>query len=70
MKYFKLIMKNIFNFMEWFIFLALCITSIFFMWEVLEKFKSEDTSIKQFEKNISFRPVITICPNFGKKDRK
>ena len=54
---------------EWVLFVCLCIVSLFFMKEVLEKHFSKDTNFKQHEETISEHPTITIClPPFSVYD--
>ena len=57
----KIIQKNFLKFLEWIIFLGLWIISFLFMWEVLQKFNTKDTSFKQYEKPITEFPTITLC---------
>ena len=57
----KTIQKIFLKFLEWIIFLGLWIISFLFMWEVLQKFNTKDTSFKQYEKPITEFPTITLC---------
>ena len=52
-----------FKTVEWILFISLCLISVFFMWGVLEKFTSKDTSFKQYGETITEHPTITICFN-------
>ena len=52
---------RLFKIVEWAFFLGLCMVSLFFMKEVLEKYFSKDSSFKQYEEHITENPTITIC---------
>ena len=47
---------------EWIIFLAFGITSIFFMKEVFTNYYSKATSFKIYEEEMEELPTVTICP--------
>ena len=49
------------KYLEWILFIILCLLSIFFMYGVLQKFQSKDTSFKQYKENINELPTVTIC---------
>ena len=49
------------KYLEWILFLVLCIFSILFMYGVLVKFQSQDTSFKQYKEHIKELPTVTIC---------
>ena len=51
---------NVFKMIEWTMFICLFIVSIYFMWDVMNKYKSKDTSFKQYKKNLTQYPTIVF----------
>ena len=51
----------LFKALEWFLFLGLCIASLYTMWDVLNKFQSQKSNFFQYEEPIKEAPTITIC---------
>ena len=51
---------NVFKMIEWTMFICLFIVSIYFMWDVMNKYNSKDTSFKQYKKNLTQYPTIVF----------
>ena len=51
---------NIFKIIEWTMFICLFIVSVYFMWDVMNKYKSKDTSFKKYKKNLTEYPTIVF----------
>ena len=54
---------NVFKIIEWVLYLILFLNSIYFAWEVLDRFNSQDQGIRQRKEMIRYHPTIVICPN-------
>ena len=53
--------EKYFQCFEWIIFFGLCGLSLYFMYGVLEQYKSNDTNFKHSELPIEVRPTIVVC---------
>ena len=45
----------------WIVYISLMATSVWFTWEVLEKFAKQETAIQQYDDKIETHPTIAIC---------
>ena len=53
--------KNVFQVLEYTIFLGLTFISILLSWEAIEKYKARDTNLKRRHEDVKEFPAITIC---------
>ena len=51
---------NVFKILEWTILIFLFMVSISFMWDVMNKYNSKDTSFKQYKKSLTEYPTIVF----------
>ena len=58
-------MKSVYFFriLEWGFYLFLFLISIYFAWEVLDKFNSQDRGIRHREEDVKEHPTIIFCPS-------
>ena len=61
MRCFKNLVEAFFTFLDWVVYLSLLGISVSIAWEVMEKFHSKATNIRQYEEPITMRPTITFC---------
>ena len=57
----KMISDSYWKLLEWIIYISLVATSVWFTWEVFDKFAKQETAIRQYEDNIEAHPTIAIC---------
>ena len=55
------LVRNFPKILGWILYLGLFAISIFFSWEVLQKFNSQAMSFSQSEEIIKVHPTVTIC---------
>ena len=60
-RYFGKLVEVFFTFLDWTVYLSLLGVSFSITWDVMDKFGSKATNIRQYEELITMRPIITFC---------